>query len=48
MTGATPVEGRLAEALRGRVAERHEIRDDSGFGLIRKAAEEAARVARVL
>jgi 2,4-dienoyl-CoA reductase (NADPH2) len=38
----------LFDSLRGRVAELHSVGDCSGLGLIRKATEEAARVACAL
>lgn len=48
VAGAIAEDRRLAEALRGRVPELHEIGDCTGLGLIRKATEEAARVACAL
>ena len=38
----------LFDAVRGEVAEAHAIGDCTGLGLIRKATEEAARVATAL
>ncbi len=48
LAGSLEPDTSLYEALRGRVPELHAVGDCTGLGLIRKATEEAARVACVL
>jgi len=48
LAGVVEADTGLHDALRGRIAELHAIGDCTGLGLIRKATEEAARVASAL
>jgi 2,4-dienoyl-CoA reductase (NADPH2) len=48
LAGQVEPDTRLVDSLRGRVPELHAVGDCTGLGLIRKATEEAARVACAL
>jgi 2,4-dienoyl-CoA reductase (NADPH2) len=48
LAGRVEADTRLFDALQGRVPELHAVGDCTGLGLIRKATEEAARVACAL
>ncbi len=48
LAGSVEPDTELLDSLRGRVAEIHAVGDCTGLGLIRKATEEAARVACAL
>ena len=48
LAGSVEPDTELLEALRGRVPEIHAVGDCTGLGLIRKATEEAARIACAL